>query len=90
MPLYLDPALGALGGVIEPRKTFLSGHCVRLHNAYCITGTNDSGNVVWLVNPLHKNGEIRLPAGGNGLNSGFPFWRHGPYRMRFPKQTDKA
>jgi len=90
MSLQIHPALGTLGSVIEPRKPFVSRDRMRLHNADGIAGSNDGGYVMRLVNPLHKNGEIRLPAGGNGLNAGFSFRGHATYRMRFPQQTDTA
>lgn len=88
--LQLHPALGPLRRVVEPRKPLLSWNRVRFHDAHRIAGSNDSRHVMRFVNPLYKDGEIRLPARGDGVNSGFSFRGHGLYRMRFPKQTDTA
>jgi hypothetical protein len=77
VPDQFDPALGATGGVVEPGDTATRWYGMSLHDAGCIAGAQDGGNIMGLVDALHEHRQVGLAAGGDLANPDFAFRCHG-------------
>ena len=70
VPPDVDPLLRACGGPVVEVEPAVGRHHVRSQHTGCITIPQDRREVVRLVDPVHEDGQVRLPSAQRPADAG--------------------